>query len=182
MGGVCGLGHEIVSPLDVAWSATESASADEDAARPATMSGRANRVFFISDPLLDTDHPRRSSGMTPLCGKHRKMRGRGLIFTYLRSGRPSSPCVPHAASVICSVVSRLMCILVVGDQNMMADAIGEGLRDSALTVDVVYDGSAALDRCSVNRYDVVVLDRGLRSCTATTCAAGSPVSTQIRES
>jgi DNA-binding response OmpR family regulator len=54
-----------------------------------------------------------------------------------------------------------MRVLIVEDQKMMADAVGEGLRDAGLAVDVVYDGSAALDRCSVNRYDVVVLDRGL---------------------
>lgn len=44
---------------------------------------------------------------------------------------------------------------------MMADAVGEGLRETGLAVDVVYDGAAALDRCRLNRYDVVVLDRGL---------------------
>lgn len=54
-----------------------------------------------------------------------------------------------------------MRVLIVEDQKMMADAVGEGLRDTGLAVDVVYDGSAALDRCGANRYDVVVLDRGL---------------------
>jgi DNA-binding response OmpR family regulator len=44
---------------------------------------------------------------------------------------------------------------------MLADAIGEGLRNTGLAVDVVYDGSAALERAAVNDYDVVVLDRDL---------------------
>ncbi|MBK1786023.1 response regulator transcription factor [Prauserella cavernicola] len=54
-----------------------------------------------------------------------------------------------------------MRVLVVEDQKMMADAVVEGLRDTGLAVDVAYDGAAALDRCRVNRYDVLVLDRGL---------------------
>ncbi|MFC3456308.1 response regulator transcription factor [Amycolatopsis speibonae] len=54
-----------------------------------------------------------------------------------------------------------MRVLVAEDQKMMADALGEGLRDTGLAVDVVYDGNAALDRCCSTRYDVVVLDRGL---------------------
>ncbi|OZM71244.1 DNA-binding response regulator [Amycolatopsis antarctica] len=54
-----------------------------------------------------------------------------------------------------------MRILVAEDEKMLADAVSEGLRDSGLAVDVVYDGAAALDRCRVNDYDVVVLDRGL---------------------
>ncbi|GAA4531683.1 response regulator transcription factor [Amycolatopsis samaneae] len=54
-----------------------------------------------------------------------------------------------------------MRVLVAEDEKMMADAIGEGLRDAALAVDVVYDGAAALERCCGTAYDVVVLDRGL---------------------
>ncbi|MGW6795668.1 response regulator transcription factor [Streptomyces chartreusis] len=54
-----------------------------------------------------------------------------------------------------------MRVLLAEDQRMMADAVSEGLRETGLAVDVVYDGAAALDRCRLNRYDVVVLDRGL---------------------
>lgn len=54
-----------------------------------------------------------------------------------------------------------MRVLVVEDERMMADAVGEGLRDNGLAVDVVYDGAAALERCVSTGYDVVVLDRGL---------------------
>jgi DNA-binding response OmpR family regulator len=54
-----------------------------------------------------------------------------------------------------------MRVLVVEDEEMLADAITEGLRQRAMAVDVVYDGAAALDRLSVNDYDVLVLDRDL---------------------
>jgi DNA-binding response OmpR family regulator len=52
-------------------------------------------------------------------------------------------------------------VLVVEDERLLADAIGEGLRREALAVDVVYDGDAALERLGVNEYDVLVLDRDL---------------------
>ncbi|RKR89487.1 DNA-binding response OmpR family regulator [Micromonospora pisi] len=54
-----------------------------------------------------------------------------------------------------------MRVLVVEDENLMADAIAEWLRREAFAVDVVYDGEAALERLGVNEYDVVVLDRDL---------------------
>jgi DNA-binding response OmpR family regulator len=52
-------------------------------------------------------------------------------------------------------------VLVVEDERLLADAIGTGLRRHAIAVDVVYDGAAALERATVNDYDVVVLDRDL---------------------
>ena len=54
-----------------------------------------------------------------------------------------------------------MRVLVVEDEELLADAIAEGLRREALAVDVVYDGDAALERLGVHDYDVVVLDRDL---------------------
>ncbi len=54
-----------------------------------------------------------------------------------------------------------MRILVVDDENLLADAIAEWLRREAFAVDVAYDGDAALERLGVNDYDVVVLDRDL---------------------
>ncbi|GAB3967199.1 response regulator transcription factor [Actinoallomurus acanthiterrae] len=44
---------------------------------------------------------------------------------------------------------------------MLADTIATGLRREAMAVDVAYDGASALERTSVNDYDVVVLDRDL---------------------
>ena len=52
-------------------------------------------------------------------------------------------------------------MLVAEDERVMADAIAEGLRRRAMAVDVCYDGDAALERVTVHRYDVVVLDRDL---------------------
>lgn len=54
-----------------------------------------------------------------------------------------------------------MRVLVVEDERVMADAIATGLRREAMAVDVAYDGAGALERTSVNEYDVVVLDRDL---------------------
>lgn len=54
-----------------------------------------------------------------------------------------------------------MRVLVVEDERLLADAIATGLRRHAMAVDVVYDGAAALERVTVNDYDVVVLDRDL---------------------
>jgi DNA-binding response OmpR family regulator len=54
-----------------------------------------------------------------------------------------------------------MRVLVVEDERLLADAIAEWLRREALAVDVAYDGEAALQRLSLNDYDVMVLDRDL---------------------
>jgi DNA-binding response OmpR family regulator len=52
-------------------------------------------------------------------------------------------------------------VLVVEDENVLADAIAEWLRRESFAVDVAYDGDAALERLGVNEYAVVVLDRDL---------------------
>jgi DNA-binding response OmpR family regulator len=54
-----------------------------------------------------------------------------------------------------------MRVLVVEDEELLADTIGVGLRRESMAVDVVYDGDAALERLAVNDYDVLVLDRDL---------------------
>ncbi|WBB51045.1 response regulator transcription factor [Verrucosispora sp. WMMA2044] len=54
-----------------------------------------------------------------------------------------------------------MRVLVVEDEDVLADAIAEWLRREAFAVDVAYDGDAALERLGVNEYSVVVLDRDL---------------------
>ncbi len=54
-----------------------------------------------------------------------------------------------------------MRVLVAEDERLMADTIAEGLRRRAMAVDVCYDGDAALERVTVHRYDVVILDRDL---------------------
>jgi DNA-binding response OmpR family regulator len=52
-------------------------------------------------------------------------------------------------------------VLVVEDEQLLADTIAAGLRRQGFAVDIVYDGDAALERLTVNDYDVVVLDRDL---------------------
>jgi DNA-binding response OmpR family regulator len=52
-------------------------------------------------------------------------------------------------------------VLVVEDEDVLADAVAEWLRREAFAVDVAYDGDAAHERLAVNPYDVVVLDRDL---------------------
>ena len=52
-------------------------------------------------------------------------------------------------------------MLVVEDHIALANRIGEGLRDAGFAVDVVYDGTAALEYTASTEYDVVVLDRDL---------------------
>lgn len=54
-----------------------------------------------------------------------------------------------------------MRVLVVEDFEPMARAIVTGLRLEGMAVDVVYDGSEALDHLAVTSYSVVVLDRDL---------------------
>jgi DNA-binding response OmpR family regulator len=54
-----------------------------------------------------------------------------------------------------------MRVLVVEDFEVLARAIGTGLRREGMAVDVVLDGHDALDHLAFTRYDVVVLDRDL---------------------
>ncbi|MBN6058395.1 response regulator transcription factor [Nonomuraea sp. RK-328] len=54
-----------------------------------------------------------------------------------------------------------MRVLVVEDERVLAEAIAEWLREETHAVDVAHDGEAALERLSINDYDVVVLDRDL---------------------
>ncbi len=52
-------------------------------------------------------------------------------------------------------------VLVVEDHVVLANRIGEGLRDAGFAVDVVHDGAAAIQSAASTDYDVVVLDRDL---------------------
>jgi DNA-binding response OmpR family regulator len=52
-------------------------------------------------------------------------------------------------------------VLVVEDEDVLADAIARGLRREGMAVDVAGDGSVALEKAATNGYDVVVLDRDL---------------------
>ena len=54
-----------------------------------------------------------------------------------------------------------MRVLVVEDHAKLALAIAAVLRREGMAADVAFDGSDALDKSAVNRYDVIVLDRDL---------------------
>ena len=54
-----------------------------------------------------------------------------------------------------------MRLLVVEDEVDLADAVARGLRREGYAVDVAYDGDEALDKASVNAYDLLCLDLNL---------------------
>lgn len=54
-----------------------------------------------------------------------------------------------------------MRVLLADDERLLADTVAEGLRRLAMAVDVCYDGDGAMERLSVNDYDVAVLDRDM---------------------
>ncbi|HVW33809.1 MAG TPA: response regulator transcription factor [Acidimicrobiia bacterium] len=54
-----------------------------------------------------------------------------------------------------------MRVLVVEDEETLAEAVARGLRREGMAVDVAADGGEALEKAATNGYDVVVLDRDL---------------------
>ena len=54
-----------------------------------------------------------------------------------------------------------MRVLLVEDEERLANTIARGLRNEGMAVDVVLDGTSALTKAGINDYDVVVLDRNL---------------------
>ena len=54
-----------------------------------------------------------------------------------------------------------MRVLVVEDEVVLAEAVARGLRREGMAVDLAFDGADALEKATVNRYEVIVLDRDL---------------------
>lgn len=54
-----------------------------------------------------------------------------------------------------------MRVLIVEDEERLAQTIARGLRREGMAVDVALDGGTALEKATVNDYDVIVLDRNL---------------------
>ena len=52
-------------------------------------------------------------------------------------------------------------VLVVEDNEVVAQAVAEGLRDQGIAVDLAGDGAAGLEKAGLAPYDVIVLDRDL---------------------
>jgi DNA-binding response OmpR family regulator len=59
-------------------------------------------------------------------------------------------------------------VLLADDERLLADTIAQGLRRYGMAVDVCHDGTAAMERLGVNRYDVAVLDRDMPGATGDT--------------
>jgi DNA-binding response OmpR family regulator len=77
---------------------------------------------------------------------------------------------PAGDSAVCVADTRLspsawhgggMRILVAEDFEVLAEAVADGLRREGMAVDVALDGDDAVEHLTVNRYDVIVLDRDL---------------------
>lgn len=54
-----------------------------------------------------------------------------------------------------------MRVLIVEDEEFLAEAVQAGLRLEAIAADLAFDGDEALERVDVNDYDVVILDRDI---------------------
>ncbi len=54
-----------------------------------------------------------------------------------------------------------MRVLVIEDDEVLAETVGAGLRREEMTVDIALDGEEGLDRALHSDYDVIVLDRDL---------------------
>jgi DNA-binding response OmpR family regulator len=54
-----------------------------------------------------------------------------------------------------------MRVLVIEDDEELAETVAAGLREARIAVDVALDGEAGLARALVHEYDVIVLDRDL---------------------
>jgi DNA-binding response OmpR family regulator len=54
-----------------------------------------------------------------------------------------------------------MRVLVIEDDDELAEAIAAGLRQEQMAVDVAFDGAAGLEHALFTGYDVIVLDRDL---------------------
>jgi DNA-binding response OmpR family regulator len=54
-----------------------------------------------------------------------------------------------------------MRVLVIEDDEELAETVATGLREARMAVDVTLDGEAGLARALVHDYDVIVLDRDL---------------------
>jgi DNA-binding response OmpR family regulator len=54
-----------------------------------------------------------------------------------------------------------MRVLIIEDEEALAEAIARGLRREGMAVDLAFDGASGLEKALVTPYDVIVLDRNL---------------------
>lgn len=67
----------------------------------------------------------------------------------------------HSGGYLDRTEERPMRVLVIEDDEELADTVANGLRQVRMAVDVALDGEAGLARALVNDYEVIVLDRDL---------------------
>ncbi len=72
-----------------------------------------------------------------------------------------SRCPSHTRSISTRGQDGQVRVLVVEDEAALVKYLVAGLRRHGFAVDVAADGAAALEKCAVTPYDVVVLDRDL---------------------
>jgi len=60
-----------------------------------------------------------------------------------------------------AIISGSVRVLIVEDQELLANTLAKGLRHEGMAADVAYDGRRGLELAIANPYDVVVLDRDL---------------------
>jgi DNA-binding response OmpR family regulator len=65
-----------------------------------------------------------------------------------------------------------MRVLVIEDDEELAETVGAGLRLARIAVHIALDGQAGLSRALVHDYDVIGLDRDLPAVFADTGASG----------
>ncbi len=54
-----------------------------------------------------------------------------------------------------------MRVLIIEDDERLADVVARGLRQAGMAIDIALNGEAGLEKAMVNRYEVVLLDRDL---------------------
>lgn len=54
-----------------------------------------------------------------------------------------------------------MRVLIVEDEEFLAEALQAGLRHEAIAADIAFNGDAALEQIATSDYDVVILDRDI---------------------
>ena len=64
----------------------------------------------------------------------------------------------HTTCPFAPLPSWLVRVLVVDDEVDLAEAVARGLRREGYAVDVAHDGDEALEKATVNRYDLICLD------------------------
>jgi len=75
--------------------------------------------------------------------------------------RRSKSCLLRVSYAPAVILDCLLRVLIAEDESRLAEAIARGLRREGMAVDLAPDGTDALVKARVVRYDVLVLDRDL---------------------